>query len=186
MLNIIIERKRKSYDFKNDPKKPAGFDNNYKNNMQDIFVLFDDKAEIVRFRCQSVANYNFGKEATYSTFEWGDTIKEGYFTVKCFVEPRAFHGEIHGICDTQDVDGEKIDRNSMQLNVRGESVGRWLIHDKWSNSKNCESEYAWSSGCIILSCSDLECFNRLLRAYNIKPGDKIKGQIVEETVSVTP
>lgn len=179
MLSIIIKRRQISWNYKLDNKKPDSFENNHNNNMKDWFCLFDDEAEIARFHCQSIANYNFGKEATYSTFPWGDTIREGDFTMKAFVESRAFHGEIHGICNTTDMDGEKIDRESMQINVRGETVGRWLIHDKWSNSRKCEGDYAWSSGCIILSCSDLEAFNVLLRTYGVKPGDEIKGQVIE-------
>lgn len=90
MLNLIIERKKKSYDFKVNPTRPGSFSNNYKNNNIDILAVYDDKAELARFRCQTVANYCFGDYATADTVEYGDTIHEGYFKVKCFVEPRNF------------------------------------------------------------------------------------------------
>lgn len=180
MLSLVIERKKESYDYKVDPKRPSGFDNNYKNNMLDWFVFFDDKAEIARFHCQSVANYNFGDFKSADTVEYGDTIAPGYFKIKCFVEPRNFHGEIHGIIETKDIDGQWINRESVQINSSGFQNGRFLIHDKYSSKYNTDTNYAWSAGCIILSSDDLCCFNQLLKAYNVKAGDIISGEIVED------
>ena len=59
-----------------------------------------------------------------------DTVRAGNFTVKCFVPPRTFHGEIHAITKTRDLDGQEIDRNAMQTTKDGYQNGRWLIHDK--------------------------------------------------------
>lgn len=181
MLRITVLRNNKSYDFKADPNKPSGFDNNWKNNSMDWFILSDDDAELIRCRCQSVANYCFGDMASGDFIEHGDTIAPGLFTVKCFVEPRAFHGEIHAITKTKDIDGQWIDRNAMQTTKDGYQNGRWLIHDRFSFKQNADTTYAWSAGCIILSSGDLEAINMLLHAYKIQPGDEISGEIVEET-----
>ena len=179
MLNIVIERNKKSYDYKVNPREKGSFANNWKNNMQDWFVLYDEDAEIVRFRCQSVANYNWGDYATADTVEYGDTIRKGYFKVKCFVEPRSFHGEIHGIIETKDVDGQWIGHDSMQTTADGFQNGRWLIHDTWSKKLGEDSNYAWSAGCLIMSSSDLASFNKVLHAYKVQPDEIIEGQVVE-------
>ena len=63
---------------------------------------------------------------------FGDSVAAGSFTVKCFVPPRTFHGEIHAITKTRDLDGQEIDRNAMQTTKDGYQNGRWLIHDKYS------------------------------------------------------
>ena len=74
MLNIKILRYKKSYDFKNNPSLPDGFENNWKNNSQDWLVLCDDKGELFRCHCQSVANYCFGENATADNVSYGDTL----------------------------------------------------------------------------------------------------------------
>lgn len=179
MLNLVVERKKKSYDFKVNPKEPGSFSNNYKNNSLDSIAIYDDKAEIARFKCQTVANYCFGDFATADTVDFGDTIREGYFKIKCFVEPRKFHGEIHGIIETRDIDGQWINQDSMQMTANGFQNGRFLIHDRFSKKYNADTNYAWSAGCFILSSADLEAFNTILHAYNVKSGDIISGEIVE-------
>lgn len=179
MLNVVIERNLKSYDFKVNPNAPSSFQNNWKNNSIDWFVLFDDNAEICRFKCQSVANYCFGEYATADTVEHGDTIREGYFKIKCFVEPRNFHGEIHGIIETKDIDGQWINRESIQTTAGGFQNGRFLIHDRYSFNTNGDTNSAWSAGCIILASEDLKSLNKVLHAFNIQIGDVIPGQIVE-------
>lgn len=179
MLYLIVERNKKSYDFKVNPKKPSSFENNWKNNSLDWLVLYDDEAEISRFRCQTVANYCFGDYDTADTVEFGDTIREGYFKVKCFVPSRAFHGRIHGIIETRDIDGQWINRDSMQTTEDGFQNGRFLIHDRFSYKTGKDTNTAWSAGCFILSSTDLCYFNNLLNAYKVKAGDIIKGEIVE-------
>ena len=106
--------------------------------------------------------------------------RAGGFTVKCFVPPRMFHGEIHAITKTRDLDGQEIDRNAMQITKNGYQNGRWLIHDKYSFSKGKDTNYAWSAGCFILSSKDLEAFNRVLKSYGIKAGDAVDGVLQEE------
>lgn len=179
MLSIVVERRKTSYSFRLDPKSPDSFSNNIKHNMEDSFCLFDDRAEIFRCPCQSVANYCFGEMRKSMEKDAGDTIAEGQFKVKCFVEPRSYHGEIHGIIETRDIDGQWIDRESMQEYGDGEKAGRWLIHSTWSDRLKHDNPIAYSAGCIMLSSANLESFNRLLKAYEVKPGDIIPGEIVE-------
>ncbi len=179
MLNIVVERKKSSYDFKVNPRQPGSFGNNWKNNSQDWFILYDEQAEIVRFKCQSVANYCFGDYATADTVEYGDTIREGYFEMKCFVDPRSFHGRIHGITRTRDIDGQWIDTNSMQTTANGFQNGRFLVHDRFSFKTGKDTNYAWSAGCFILSSADLDTLNHLLDCYKVKKGEVIKGEVVE-------
>lgn len=179
MLRVVVLRNKKSYDFKVYPNRPSSFQNNYKNNSIDWFCIYDDDAEIARYRCQSVANYCFGAYATADTVEHGDTIKEGYFKISAFVLPRNFHGEIHGIIETKDIDGQWIGRDSMQTTDGGFQNGRFLIHDKFSSKYGEDTNSAWSAGCIILSSGDLESFNEILHSYNITRGDVINGEIIE-------
>lgn len=179
MLNFVVERKKKSYDFKANPSAPSSFSNNWKNNSIDTIAIYDEKAELARFNCQTVANYCFGDYATADTVEYGDTIREGYFKVKCFVEPRNFHGEIHGIIETKDIDGQWIDQMSMQTTKDGFQNGRFLIHDRYSKKIGGDTNYAWSAGCFILSSADLKALNTILHAYEVKSGDIISGEILE-------
>lgn len=179
MLNIVVERRKISYQFKADPKAPDSFENNWRNNSLDDIILYDDKAEIFRAKCQTVANYCFGANATADTVAWGDTIHEGYFKIKCFVEPRNFHGEIHGITETRDIDGQWIGHDSMQTTKGGFQNGRFLVHDRYSSKYKSDTRYAWSAGCFILASKDLSAFNSLLHAYGVKSGDIINGELVE-------
>lgn len=179
MLKIIIERKKSSYDFKINAKKADGFDNNFKNNSADWLRLLDGKAELARFKCQSVANYCFGKMATADTVAWGDTIAPGKFKVRLFAEPRKFHGEIHEIIEATDIDGQKINTHAMQTTERGFQNGRWLIHDRYSAQRGEDTTYAWSAGCIILSSGDLAALNSVFNCYMLSPGTIIPGEIIE-------
>lgn len=180
MLKIKVTRKLKSYDFKANPSKPSSFENNWKNNSLDDFKLLDDNAILYQCKCQSVANYCFGDMATADTVEYGDTIAPGEFTVRLFVEPRNFHGRIHAITQTVDIDGQIIDRNAMQTTADGFQNGRWLIHDRFSFKTNQDTNTAWSAGCIILSSDDLFWLNDVLDKCGCKPNDLIPGEIIEE------
>jgi len=180
MINIRVERKRQSYDFKADPGKPDSFENNWKNNSLDTIFIRDDAVELARFRCQTVANYCFGANAAASTAAHGDTVAPGSFTIQAFVPPRTFHGEIHAITCTKDIDGEWIDRNAMQTTRGGFQNGRWLIHDRFSFKTGGDTNYAWSAGCFIMSSNDLTLFNNVLKAHNVCPGDLIPGLLEED------
>lgn len=178
-MNIRIERARSSYDFRADPSKPDGFGNNWKNNSKDWLVLRDGGTELARFRCQSVANYCFGANATADTVAHGDTVAPGSFELRLFADPRRFHGEIHAITRTRDLDGQWIGRDAMQTTAGGYQNGRWLVHDRWSEAQGGDTNYAWSAGCFILSSGDLESLNTLLRACRCRPGDVIPGEVIE-------
>lgn len=182
MLKIQIWRNRQSYNFKADPNKPDGFDNNWKNNSLDLLVLLDNSEILFQCHAQTVANYCFGDMSLGDNLPYGDTVAEGEFTVRCFVEPRNFHGEIHAITNTTDLDGQRIDRNAMQISARGFQNGRWLIHDRFSKKLGRDTNYAWSAGCFILSSIDLEALNETLKKEGVKPGDEISGEVIEQGV----
>lgn len=179
-MKIIINRNKRSYDFRENLDKPDSFENNWRNNSLDWLILADDGGhELFRARCQSVANYCFGGMATADTVAHGDTIAPGEFKVKLFVEPRSFHGEIHAITETKDIDGQWIDRNAMQTTAGGFQNGRWLVHDRYSFKSGGDTRYAWSAGCIILSSADLANLNTVLHSFKCQPGDIIPGEIIE-------
>ena len=177
-LKFEVRRSVESYNFR-VKQGVDSFANNWKNNSKDWLVLLDDNAELYRCRCQSVANYCFGDMTPGDTVEHGDTIAEGEFTVKCFVDPRAFHGEIHAITQTKDIDGQWINHEAMQTTKDGYQNGRWLIHDRYSFKTGEDTSYAWSAGCFIVSSNDLEGLNMILHAYKIQPNDLIKGEVIE-------
>ena len=180
MLKIEVWRNRQSYNFKADVNKADGFDNNWKNNSIDQLVLLKDEKVLFHANAQTVANYCFGDMAPGDKLPHGDTVAEGDFTVRCFVEPRNFHGEIHAITSTTDLDGQKIDRNAMQRTDDGFQNGRWLIHDRYSKKLGHDSNFAWSAGCFILSSADLARLNATLRGADVKAGDEIQGEVIED------
>lgn len=179
MLNFLVERNLKSYNYKRNPDEPDSFENNWKNNSIDWIILKQDKSEIARFRCQTVANYCFGNQIPGDSLPHGDSLLPGSFGVKCFVEPRNFHGEIHGIVNAKDLDGQIINTESMQYTKNGFQTGRWLIHNRYSSKLKTDTHSAWSAGCIILSSPDLESLNILLRAFEIRPGTILPGELIE-------
>lgn len=131
MLTLKILRYKKFYDFKLNPEKPGSFENNRKNNSIDELILNNDGIECFRCKCQTVANYCFGEQTPGDTVKYGDSVAQGEFTVKCFVPPRKFYGQIHAITKTCDIDGQWIDRNAMQTTENGYQNGRRLIHDRF-------------------------------------------------------
>jgi hypothetical protein len=180
-MNLLLKiiRYKSSYDFRVDQNKPDGFENNYKHNSADWLILFDESAELFRARCQTVANYCFGDNATADTVKHGDTVAPGNFQIRCFADPRAFHGEIHEIINATDLDGQRINHNAMQTTAGGFQNGRWLIHDRYSFKLGVDTNYAWSAGCFILSSTDLVRFNKALKSCGIKSGDIIPGELTE-------
>lgn len=179
MLRILVHRKKSSYNFKAYPERPDGFDNNWKNNMQDTLYLLDDDVELYSCKVQSVANYCFGDMATADTVAHGDTIAEGEFQVRCFADPRSFHGDVHEIIKTKDIDGQWIDHKAMQTTENGFQNGRWLIHSKYSKKYGQDTAQAWSAGCLITSTGDIDGIGTILRAYGVQSGDIIPGYIEE-------
>jgi hypothetical protein len=146
--------------------------------MLDDFILFYDESELFRSKVQTVANIPFGR--------FTDTIIPGKFQIKCFVENRNFYGRIHGIINTFDMDGQKINENSTET-VKGSNGApidftRWLCHDTQSLKPKPPmtiTRVAWSAGCFIQSPSNLEAFNKILDSYNIKPGNIINGELID-------
>lgn len=179
MFTLKITRYKKSYDFKENPKLKDGFENNWKNNSLDDFVLLKRGTPIFLCKAQTVANYCFGSQGTGDTVSYGDTVAQGTFVIKCFVPPRLFHGQIHAITKTRDVDGQWINHEAMQTTANGYQTGRWLIHDKFSHRTGRDTNYAWSAGCFILSSADLSRFNKTLRVQGICSGDEIVGYVEE-------
>jgi hypothetical protein len=177
-LFIRINRKNISYNYKRYNDKPDDWHNNDFNNMLDNLVLFYDEAQLLKIPCQSVANIPNGR--------FTDTIKPGKFQLKCFVDNRNFYGRIHGIINCYDMDGQFINKNSVET-VPGEngapvSYTRWLMHDTQSLKPKPPmtiTRVAWSAGCIVTSPSNLEALNEILDAYKVIPNDIINGEIVE-------
>lgn len=167
---IKVTRKKESHDFKFDKKK-NDFKNNIKNNSLDILEIYlDNLCLFVVDKVQTVCNHPH--------FDYFDTISPGKFKLKCFVDPRNFHGQIHGIIDAYDLDKEKIDLYSMQIDD-GYQKGRWLVHDRWSFKKNRDLYNAYSGGCFMMDSRRLKRFNSKLKTLEFTKGDVING-ILEE------
>jgi len=168
MLFIRIKRKATSYHYKRDEKKNDWMNNDL-HSCEDSIELYDDEAMIFSAKCQSVSNIPTGR--------YEDTIAEGPFLLNCFVDQRSFYPRIHGFCDTYDIENQYIDTNSVEENDKN----RWLLHDDQKlkpNPPNQITRIPWSAGCVVLHKGDLEAFNRVLDAYNIKRGDTIDGEIL--------
>ena len=179
MINLLLQRNLSSYNFKKNTNLPDSFSNNYAQNSRDWLIVLNDKAEIARFRCQSVANYCFGEMATADSVPYGDTIAPGPFKIRLFAEPRNFHGEIHEIIEATDLDGQRINTKSIQFTSKGFQNGRWLIHDRYSSKYQGDTTYAWSAGCFILSSGDLKALNYIFKSYSLCPGMIIPGEVIE-------
>lgn len=165
LINII--RKKESYDYKFDKTK-NNFNNNVKNNMIDIFQLLRKDVVIFQCMCQSISNH--------PNCDHFDSIQEGKFQVKCFVDSGSFHGEIHAIINTKDIEGQIIDETSHQIEDN-QKKGRWLIHDTVYNGKRLN--HAWAGACIMVYPEDLEKFNNKLKKYGINDNYILNGKLVE-------
>lgn len=178
-LFVRIVRKKASYQYKKFPNKPDDWYNNDANNMLDDFILFYNEALLFKAKCQSVSNIPGGR--------FKDTIIPSRFQIKCFVENRKFYGKIHGIINAVDLDGQKIDENSVTP-IKGENgapidMNRTLIHDTQSlrpKPPMTLTRVAWSASCIILHPSDLEAIGKILEAYKVEPGDIIEAELIED------
>jgi hypothetical protein len=176
---IKIIRKKASYNYKKYMDKPDAWDNNGFNASLDDFHFYIDESLLFSAKIQTVANIPEGR--------FLDTIAPGLFQIKCFVENRSFYGRIHGIINTFDLDGQRIDENSIET-VKGAngapmSFTRWLMHDDQKlrpNPPNQITRVAWSAGCFVHSKANLEAFNTILDSYKVLPGDIINGELVEE------
>jgi hypothetical protein len=169
MPRIVVYRKIASHDYKVNPDANS-FENNWKNNgIDEIRIMLGEEA-VFRAACQTVANH--------PDYKYKDTVLEGDFGMQCFVDPRAFHGEIHGIVNAFDLEGQAIDKWSMQPSDSFQS-GRWLVHDRYSKKANRDTNYAWSGGCFIMSTVNLAAFNEHLRALGVAKGTVLSGKLYE-------
>lgn len=175
-LFIRVLRDKRSYDFKRNLKQPDSWGNNDINNMLDELRLYVDESILFQAHMQTVANILDGR--------FIDTIAPGPFKIKAFIgegknaDPRNFHGRIHGICNTYDLENEWIDSSCVQVTDKN----RWLVHDtqKQKPSEPMQlTRVAWSAGCFIMSPSNLEAFGNILDAYKILPGTLIDGELIE-------
>jgi len=178
-LFIKIIRKKLSYQYKKNMNAPDSWENNGVNTSLDDFHFYVDEAILFSTKLQTVANIPNGR--------FLDTIAPGPFQLKCFVENRSFHGRIHGIINTFDMDGQRINENSIETvigkNGAPISLTRWIMHDDQKllpNPPNEITRVAWSAGCYVHHITNLEAFNNILDAYKIMPGDIINGELIEE------
>lgn len=171
-LFIRVIRKKASFDFKYNKDKDD-FINNTKNNAIDTFILFHNNLLLFKYnRVQTVSNYPGAKLL--------DTVAPCSFQIKCFVEKRLYKEEIHGIINAVDMEGQPINEFSMQKDG-GLYKGRWLIHGTRNPVTGKDYSYAYSMGCIVFrETKALDDFNELLKSLNIKSGDIINAELVEE------
>jgi hypothetical protein len=168
-LHFKVTRQKASFDFKVHPGL-NDFSNNWKNNSLDTLALMHGNDQVFSCKAQTVANHpgNGGQH---------DTVSDGTFTIRCFVDHRLFRPRIHAIIDTTDMDGEKIDHEALQYHTNGFQNGRWLIHSRFSPKVGKDTNYAWSLGCFIGSTADLDALNDMLDRFGVKPDDLISGEI---------
>jgi hypothetical protein len=170
-LRALIIRSPASFDYKLR-------DNNIKNNMLDLYELFDGENVLIFCHVQTIVNIPGGR--------FLNTIGPGKFFVKAFVDPRKFYGRIHGIVEAYDLEGQGIDGRSIQP-VEGKDGApidfeRWLEHDTQKHPPAppmtlCSA--AWSAGCIIHHPQDLADIGRIFDRYRVIPGDRIPYELVE-------
>lgn len=170
-LYIQVERKKTSYDFKLNAKLDS-FKNNIKNNAVDTIKLYQNDKEIFIYeKIRSLLNYPGCKVA--------DSLANGNFQIKCFVDRRSYKENIHGIINAFDMEGQKIDSFSMQKD-NGLIKGRWLVHGNLNPKTNRDYNYCWSQGCIIFfETKKLEEFNTILKNIGVLPGDIINCKLLE-------
>ena len=171
MLFIRVERDVRSYNYKKNPKAKDDWQNNSNNSCLDRFILYEYESVLFETKCQSISNIPDG--------HYSDTIATGPFLLRCFVDKRSFHCDVHGICQTATLGNEWIDDTSTSPS----SDLRWLMHDDQKllpNPPGILTRIPWSAGCIVLRKTDHDAFNEILKAFNIKPGDTIDGEIVNK------
>ena len=166
MITIRIDRKKDSYDYKFNKTQPNSWENNYKNNMIDTLMVFEDDKKLLECQCQSVSNSPTGR--------YEDTIAPGKFSLKLFIEKRNYYCDVHGIVDAVDLEGEYVDFESVQNNDKS----RWLMHDTQKVKPALRATlctHAWSAGCFILHPVHLSMVNQILKDKGYKSGDIITG-----------
>lgn len=179
---ITVIRRPESLLFKRWPRKPDDWGNNDDNNSLDHFAFEDDLETAggshLLFECkaQTVSNIPGGR--------FLHTLAPGPFQLRLFVDPRAFRGRVHGICNALDLEGQQIDGRSIQpiVGKHGEpiSLDRWLMHD-WQKHAPAEdgedTRVAWSAGCIVVPDLDLMRFGMLMDQLGKRADELIDGML---------
>jgi len=180
-LKFRVERKKTSYQFKDDMGSPDSWDgdHNAKHNMEDHLVLEADEHPIWEAWGQTVANMPGVRHA--------DTVAPGFFWVKWDVPRRQFKGRIHGIVRAYDQDGQLIDDQSVE-SVPGKNgaptdVTRWIFgHSTRKNDPAPDGEltrHAWSAGCFIVSPEAQDALFEIGTRAGLVAGDLIPCDLVE-------
>jgi hypothetical protein len=163
-----VMRFKESYDYKYDSSL-NGYKNNIKNNSLDSMSLYYNGMQVwYTDNVQTVSNHPLMK--------YSDTVAPGIFRIKCFLDPKSFHGDVHGIINAQDLNGQPIDKNSMQWD-NGYYIGRFLIHSRYSKKKKRDLYNGYSGGCFIPSTPAIEELNNIMRELGIKELDEIKCEL---------
>lgn len=175
-MNFLVIRRKSSYDYKKVPTLNGDWDNQKKNNSQDVILLYDGAAILWASPCQSVSNL----ESLDAGVKFTDTIAPGPFGVKLFVEQRDFWPEIHGIINAKTLGGETIDENSITPTAGGL---RTLMHD-WQKHRSAapqgtDTSVAWSAACLVEPDKKLIELNTILRDKGCKKDDVIPGLLIE-------
>jgi len=163
--------------FKRDPTATDDWFNNDANNNLDDFVLEDDGRSVFRCKAQTVSNIPGGK--------FLNTLGVGPFQLRLFVEPRAFYGRIHGICNALTLWGQTVDDHSITAVIGKDgkpiSYDRWLMHD-WQKHKpnppGIDTRVAWSAGCIVIPDAALAEFGGVMDSMGMTAGELIDGMIL--------
>jgi len=171
MLFVRVLRDMKSYQYKRNPKAKDDWHNNDNFPCGDDFILYEYESIIFQAKCQSIANIPGGK--------FLDSITTGPFLIRCFLEKRNFHCEVHGICQTATLNNDWIDDDCTTVN----NDLRWLIHDDQKTLPNPAGQITripWSAGCIVLRKNDHEAFNTILRAYDYDSDSTIDAELLNK------
>lgn len=172
-FQVIRQKISHNYKFSDEIIKKRGLNKyqaNTKHNMLDFLRLCNSKE--ILFCCLNVQTVS-----NHPDMKYGDTIKQGEFKIKCFVDQRNFNTQIHGIINAYDLDDQKIDKYSMQMDC-GNYIGRWLIHSSFYTPLGRDTR-GYSGGCFIMSTLNMKNLNLILINNGIKSGDIIPGWLRE-------
>jgi hypothetical protein len=170
-MNILIIRKKVSFDYKYDPRLNTR-GNNTKNVYKDTIRLqSDDGVTLFTAPCQSVSIHPDVTER--------ESIAPGVFKVRLFADRRVYQNPVHEIINACDLEGERIDETAMQDDAEQGRAGRWLIHDDMNKATGRPYTAPWSAGCIMLRATAFEQFNETLKLHGAKPGTIITAELAE-------
>ena len=180
MTEFVLYRKKISYKFKKDMKAPDSWDvgRNDQNNMLDTLILKDLHGIRWQTLVQSVANIPGGRHT--------DTVMPGKGGIKWDVDPRSYQCKVHGIVDMLDMDGQRIDMNSVEpvvgRNGAPIDLARWLVHDLQKvlpAPPMTLTRVAWSAGCFIGAPISMSNLYLVGTSLGIKKGEVIPLTVIE-------